>query len=375
MRIVNVETYLLEVPLKTPFVTALRRVDAVQDLVVRIELENGLCGYGEAAPTLVISGDSLQSMQAVVLTVFKPLLIGQSILNFQSMLHQLRHRVVGNSSAKAAVELALYDVRAQLFEMPLCQLLGAEATTLTTDITISMNPVADMVEDARAAVAAGYQQLKLKLGSEPDLDVARVIAIHQAVPAHIKLRLDVNQAWTAKQSIGALRKIEAAGILPELVEQPVPAADLAGLKAVKDAVLTPVMADESAYSPADVATLLAGDCCDIINIKLMKTGGISGALQVLALAEVANKPCMLGSMLESSISVAAAAHLAAAFPQTIRYLDLDGPTLSQFDPVSGGTQFNGPNIVLNRNHGLGIQNIRGLTPWPLAPLPVYTLIP
>ena len=369
MRILNIDTYLLEVPLKTPFVTALRRVDSVQDLVVRIELENGLCGYGEAAPTLVISGDSLQSMQAVIHTVFKPMLVGQSILNFQSLLHQLQRRVVGNSSAKAAVEIALYDVRAQLLAVPLCQLLGGEATSLTTDITISMNPVDAMVSDANKAVADGYQHLKIKLGSEPELDVERVLAIHRAVPGHIKLRLDVNQAWTAKQSIRALRQIEAAGILPELVEQPVPAADLAGLKAVKEAVLTPVMADESAYSPADVVTLLAQDCCDIINIKLMKTGGISGALQILALADVAGKPCMLGSMLESSISVAAAAHLAAAFPHTIQYLDLDGPTLSKFDPVSGGTRFEGPTILLNSSAGLGIQAVKGLTHWPLAALP------
>lgn len=369
MRILNIDTYLLEVPLKTPFVTALRRVDSVQDLVVRIELENGLCGYGEAAPTLVISGDSLQSMQAVIHTVFKPMLVGQSIFNFQSLLHQLQRRVVGNSSAKAAVEIALYDVRAQLLAIPLFQLLGGDTTNLVTDITISMNPVDDMVSDANKAVADGYRHLKIKLGSEPELDVERVLAIHRAVPGHIKLRLDVNQAWTAKQSICALRQIEAAGILPELVEQPVPAADLAGLKAVKEAVLTPVMADESAYSPADVVTLLAKDCCDIINIKLMKTGGISGALQILALADVAGKPCMLGSMLESSISVAAAAHLAAAFPQTIQYLDLDGPTLSKFDPVSGGTRFEGPTISLNSSAGLGIQAVKGLTHWPLAALP------
>ncbi len=369
MRIVKLDTFLLEVPLKTPFVTALRRVDAVQDLIVRIELENGCCGYGEAAPTLVISGESLQSMQAVIQTVFKPLLLGQSIVNFQALLHRLEQAVVGNSSAKAAVDIALYDARAQLFRVPLCELLGAEPVTLITDITISLNDPALMVQDAKNAVAAGYRQLKIKLGGEPALNVERVLAIHQAVPAEVKLRLDVNQAWTAKQSISVLRQIEAGGVFPELVEQPVPAADWAGLKAVKDAVLTPVMADESAYSPQDVAKLLALDCCDIINIKLMKTGGISGALQVLALAAAAGKPCMLGSMLESSISVAAAAHLAAAYPQQIRYLDLDGPTLSCFDPVSGGCQFDGPRILLNQSPGLGIKEIRGLTPWPLAALP------
>jgi L-alanine-DL-glutamate epimerase-like enolase superfamily enzyme len=369
MRIVKLDTYLLQVPLRTPFVTALRRVDSVQDLVVRIELENGCGGYGEAAPTLVISGESLQSMHAVIHTVFKPLLLGQSILNFQALLTRLEQAVVGNSSAKAAVNIALYDARAQLFQVPLCQLFGAEPQTLMTDITISLNDPDQMVQDAKTAVAAGYRQLKIKLGGEPVLNCERVQAIHQAVPAEVKLRLDVNQAWTAKQSIQVLRQIEAAGILPELVEQPVPAADLAGLKAVKDAVLTPVMADESAYSPSDVAKLLAQDCCDIINIKLMKTGGLSGALQVLALAAVAGKPCMLGSMLESSISVAAAAHLAAAYPQQIRYLDLDGPTLCTFDPVSGGCLFNGPQIVLNQSPGLGIDHIRGLTPWPVMTLP------
>lgn len=369
MRIVDIETFLLEVPLKTPFVTALRRVDSVQDLVVRVRLENGIEGYGEAAPTLVISGDSLYSMQALVHTVYKPFLTGQSILNFQPLLHQLQRRVVGNSSVKAALEIALFDARAQLFNVPLCQLLGGDATALTTDITISLNSTANMVQDAKTAVAAGYSQLKLKLGSDPDADVERVLAVHRAVPSTVQLRLDVNQAWTAKQSIRALRQIEAAGILPELVEQPVPATDLAGLKAVKEAVLTPVMADESAYSPADVALLLAEDCCDIINIKLMKTGGLSGAQQILALADIAGKPCMLGSMLESSISVAAAAHFAAAYPATIRYLDLDGPTLSQFDPVAGGSQFDGPRILLNQTPGLGILDVRGLTPWPLAPLP------
>lgn len=369
MRIVKLDTFLLQVPLKTPFVTALRRVDTVQDLVVRIELENGCCGYGEAAPTLVISGESLQSMQAVIHTVFKPLLLGQSIHDFQALTRRLELAVVGNSSAKAAVDIALYDARAQIFKVPLCQLLGAEPRTLTTDITISLNEPAQMVQDAQSAVAAGYQQLKIKLGGEPALNTERVLAIHQAVPAEVKLRLDINQAWTAKQSIQVLRQIEAAGILPELVEQPVPAADWSGLKAVKDAVLTPVMADESAYSPVDVAKLLAQDCCDIINIKLMKTGGISGALQVLALAATAGKPCMLGSMLESSISVAAAAHLAAAYPEQIRYLDLDGPTLCCFDPVSAGCYFDGPHIVLNQSPGLGINHIRGLTPWPMAELP------
>lgn len=372
MQIVEIETYRLQVPLRTPFKTALRTVNVVEDLVVRVVLDNGLVGFGEAAPTLVITGDSLHSMHAVIHQVYKPLLVGRSIHDFNDLLRVVQQAVVANRSAKAALEIALYDVRARAFGVPLYQLLGGGLSELQTDITISVNPVAQMVEDAQSAVARGYRQLKIKLGTDGQLDVARVKAIAAAVPSEVKLRLDANQGWTAKQCIQLLQQLEAAGVMAELIEQPVAASDLAGLHAVTSAITTPVLADESAFDLTQVLSILQGRSADMINIKLMKTAGISQALQIAQLASAFRVPCMMGSMLESSISVAAAAHVASACGITV--LDLDGPELCQFDPVAAVaanikavTQFSGPHIRLNQTPGLGIDAVQGLQLWPWQP--------
>src|SRR5690606_24328242 len=149
------------------------------------------------------------------------------------------------------------------------------------------------------------------------------------------LRLDANQGWTAKQAVAAMHALERAGIVPELLEQPVRAADIEGLKYVTGRVQAPVMADESVFDPAQTLDLLQRRAADIINIKLMKTGGLSSALRIADLAALHGVECMIGCMIESAIPVAAAVHLAAARPGTITRVDLDGPALGRFNPVEG----------------------------------------
>lgn len=359
MKIQQINCYLLTVPLVTPFKTALRTVEVVQDLVVTIECE-GFTGFGEAAPTLAITGESLSSMRYIVEQVLTPKLVGKSLLDFNQLLQIVQQSVVGNTSAKAAVEIALYDLKAQIAGMPLNQLLGGGPTTLSTNLTISVNDTKTMIEDALKAVAQGYQQLKLKVGTDLQQDIQRVIEVSRAVPANVSIRLDVNQGWSAKQSIYALSQIEQAGVVLELVEQPVKAKDIAGLKAVTQAVHTPVMADESAFSPEQVIQLLQQQAVDIINIKLMKTGGISKALLIAQIADLYQIPCMMGCMLESAVSVGAAAHVASAMSPQISKFDLDGPALCQFNPCEGGTQFHHSSIVLNDSPGLGILKLNHL---------------
>jgi len=146
----------------------------------------------------------------------------------------------------------------------------------------------------------------------------------------------------------------------ELLEQPVKAADISGLKYVTDRVNTPVMADESVFSPSQVMDLIQQRAADIINIKLMKTGGLSNAIRIADIAGIYGVPCMIGCMIESSISVAAAVHLAVAKSDVITKVDLDGPSLGQFDPVSGGVRFNESEISISDVPGLGITEVRGL---------------
>jgi len=329
MKITAIELGMLRVPLKTPFKTALRTVETVEDVVVLIRTDSGHTGYGEAPATAVITGDTHGSIIEAIRHFIAPRLIGQEVVNLNRLCTLVQTAMERNTSAKAAVEIALYDLWAQLHGAPLYQMLGGGDPVITTDITIRV-------------------------------DIERVKAIHAAVEGRALLRLDANQGWTAKQAVHAMRTLEDAGVVLELLEQPVKAADISGLKYVTDRVNTPVMADESVFSPSQVMDLIQQRAADIINIKLMKTGGLSNAIRIADIAGIYGVPCMIGCMIESSISVAAAVHLAVAKSDVITKVDLDGPSLGQFDPVSGGVRFNESEISISDVPGLGITEVRGL---------------
>jgi L-alanine-DL-glutamate epimerase-like enolase superfamily enzyme len=223
-----------------------------------------------------------------------------------------------------------------------------------------VDTIEKMVADSLSAIDRGFGCLKVKVGKDIDADVERVKAIHAAVAGRAVLRLDANQGWTPEAAVRALHALEAAGIDLDLVEQPVKAADIDGLKYVTDHVSTPVLADESAFSLGDVVEVIRRRAADIVNIKLMKTGGISTALRIADVCAEHGMECMIGCMLETSISVAAAAHVAVARSNVIGRVDLDGPQLGAFNPVAGGATFDGPRIELTDAPGLGILSVRGL---------------
>jgi len=360
MKITDIELGMLRVPLKTPFKTALRTVDTVEDIVVLVRTDSGHTGYGEAPATAVITGDTHGSIIEAINTFIKPRLIGQDISNLNRICALIESSMERNTSAKAAVEIAIYDLWAQLHGAPLYQMLGGGDPVITTDITISVDYIDKMVADSLSALERGFESLKIKVGKDIGLDIERVKAIHAAVEGRALLRLDANQGWTAKQAVYAMNALENAGVVLELLEQPVKANDLAGMKYVTERVNTPVMADESVFSPHQVFELIQHGAADIINIKLMKTGGISNAIKIADIAALYGVPCMIGCMLESSISVAAAVHLAAAKSDAISKVDLDGPSLGQFNPVEGGVIFNESEITITDAPGLGIVEVRGL---------------
>lgn len=364
MRIQRVELARLRVPLRTPFRTALRTVDATDDVIVLLHDEDGRIGYGAAPPATAITGETHASIVAAITGAIAPRLYGARFDALQDATARVGLALPGNSSAKAAVDIALHDLWSRNHRLPLYRLLGGDAGPhrLLTDLTISVNDVDTMVADACAAVAAGYAALKLKVGLDDGLDVDRVREIHAAVGNRAALRIDANQGWTPRQAVEVIGALEAAGVPMDLVEQPVPAADLDGLKFVTDRVATPVLADESVFGLDDARRVIEGRAADLINIKLMKTGGLGHALAIVDLAAAHGIGCMVGCMLEGSVSVGAAAHMAAARPGAIARIDLDGPALCVADPVTGGTRFDGPRIDLNDTPGLGITAITGLVP-------------
>jgi L-Ala-D/L-Glu epimerase len=360
LKIVGVRCGHLRVPLRTPFRTALRTVEAIDDIVVTIETDSGHVGWGEAPPTAVITGDTHDTILAAIRGHIAPRLIGAEVAELQRLTAIVQGALARNTSAKAAVEIALYDLYGQLQGAPLYRALGGGVPRLTTDITISVDTVDKMVTDALSAIERGFGCLKVKVGKDVSVDVERVKAIHAAIAGRAELRLDANQGWTPEEAVRALHALETAGIELDLVEQPVKAADLDGLKYVTDHVATPVLADESAFGLDDVVELIRRRAADIVNIKLMKTGGISTALRIADVCARNDMECMIGCMLETSISVAAAAHVAVARADVIRRVDLDGPQLGAFNPVAGGAIFDGPRIELTDAPGLGILSVRGL---------------
>ncbi len=356
----------IRVPLKVPFKTALRSVTDVHDLVLTIETDTGLKGYGEAPATAVITGDLLGSMRAA-LALIAPKLIGKNLLDFNAIVRSVHQSVVHHNSLKAALEIALYDLRAQQLGLPLYQLLGGGEPRIKTDVTISLNDTATMVQDCLHAVAQGFDALKIKVGGACvgggswRGDVDRILAIYQAVGPSVALRLDANQGWTPKHAVQVIQALEKAGVTLDFVEQPVKAADLAGLKFVTDNTLTPILADEAVFSVDDALHILSTGSADVINIKLMKTAGISQAIEVANLTRRHHKTCMMGCMLESGISVTAAAHFAVAFSDVVTTIDLDGPQLCNGSAIEGGMAMDGPWIILPNTPGLGIKAVHGVT--------------
>ncbi|MCM3791132.1 dipeptide epimerase [Domibacillus indicus] len=334
-----------------PFITALRTVTSIEFIVVRLLLEDGTEGIGSAAPTMVITGDSIQSMEAAVQTIISPLLIGKEVNDIRALSQAVQQSCVGNTSAKAAVEIALFDAYAKGMNIPLYQVFGGKTNVLQNDLTISINQTSMMVKDAVDAVQNGFTALKVKAGLNADEDLKRIAAIREAVGEAIEIRVDANQGWTKKEAVRIIHRWQHEGLNIAVVEQPVAAGDLEALKYVTDRVETPIMADESVFSPEQAMELVQRKAVDWLNIKLMKTGGIVRALQIADIAQAGGVPCMIGSMMESSISVMAAAHLAAAHPN-IKKIDLDAPLWLEESRVKD-FPFNGPAIMLSKQPGIG----------------------
>jgi len=218
-----------------------------------------------------------------------------------------------------------------------------------------------MVEDTLTAIDLGFETLKIKVGKDPALDIERIKAIYAAVNQRALIRLDANQGWTPKQTVSVMRALEDSGVQLELLEQPVRGDDIEGMKYVTERIHTPVMADESSFGPKEAIEIIRQRAADIINIKLMKTGGISNAIKIADIAGIYGVNCMIGCMLESSIGVAAAAHIAVAKSSIITKVDLDTPALGKYDPVTSGVQFNNSEIKITDLPGLGISKIDNLT--------------
>jgi len=357
MKIVGIEIEEISIPLIKPFKTALRQISASENLIIKVMTDTEHIGFGGATPTAVITGDTMKSIESAIKDFIEPSIINMNIEEIESIMQKINGAMIKNTSAKAAADMAIYDLFGKNLKIPLYKLFGGVTSTIETDITISVNSPEEMAQDAVNYVKMGYNTLKTKVGVDSSLDIERVKAIRKAVGSNIKLRLDANQGWKAKDAVRTIRKLEDLGLDIELVEQPVKAHDIEGLKYVTDNVSTLIMADEALFSDHDAFELLKHRAADILNIKLMKCGGLHNALKINAMAEACGVECMIGCMIESKIGITAASHFAGG-KLNITRADLDATDLMAEDPVLGGVEVIGNKLILPDASGLGIIGLK-----------------
>ena len=353
MKITDITHKTVTIPLVVPFKTALRTVKQIENVLVTVMTDANHCGYGGAAPTAVITGDTLASIRGGIEHI-RDHIVGMQIEAAEDLFQTLNNCLVGNTSAKAAVDMAIYDLIAKSQGVPLYRFLGGAGRSLVTDITISLDTPEKMVADCKKRFASGFNILKIKVGNNPELDIERLQAIYDEVGNQVQIRIDANQGWSPKQGVYVGKELVSRGINIELMEQPVAARDFVGFRYVREHLPVPVVADESVFSPRDALDLIQMGAVDGLNIKLMKCGGIYNALKIATIAEAAGIPCMVGSMMESHLSVGAAAHFAASRSIVTRF-DLDAPLFCSVNPVVGGIFYQGSNVCFTNTPGLGVE--------------------
>ncbi|WP_020573920.1 mandelate racemase/muconate lactonizing enzyme family protein [Actinopolymorpha alba] len=355
--ITQVRCHPVRASLHTPFVTALRRADAVESLLVEVVDDAGHSGWGEAPQVWRVTGESIAGAQACVSGPLQDVVLGRDPDDLAARLREVATAVVGNLNAKAALDVALHDLAARRLGVPLARLLGGTAREVHTDVTLSAGEAADLAAAAKARVGEGFDVLKVKVGVRSEAgaaaDIARVKAVREASGQDVRIRLDANQGWTPREAVRVIRALEDADLRIELVEQPVAAADLDGLAWVSERVDTPILADESVYGIRDLVEVIRRRAADLVNVKLAKCGGLGPARTLLDLADAYGLGTMVGSMMEGPVGVGAAASLVAARGTTL-VNDLDAAWWLADSPVRGGLAYHGATVVLPDAPGLGV---------------------
>jgi len=354
-RITDIEFAPFDMRLKQTFRTSLGAESVEREILVRLRTADGLVGWGEASPWWVVTSETRETNLALApdLAAF---VRDRDPFTVARILADMDAYTPGNPSIKAAFEMALWDLCGKISGQPVYRLLGGYRDSFPTDATVSLDEPATMASEARRIAGLGFKSLKVKVGEVPEKDIERVAGVREAAGSAIDIRIDGNQGWSPADAVRALRGMEKYRI--QFCEQPVPYWDWEGLKHVRESAPIPVMADESVHSPHDAVTAVRMEAVDMINIKLMKSGGILPGLRIAEIAGAADMKCMAGCMGETRVALTAAAHMVAA-GASIVYADLDSAILHTEDPVVGGMEIKDGTIHLPDAPGLGLDLVPG----------------
>jgi L-alanine-DL-glutamate epimerase-like enolase superfamily enzyme len=355
MQITSVEIWPVTMRLAEPYRIAYESVETTTNVFVRIETNGRHNGYGCAAPDRAVTGETSAGTLAIMESVGCPALVGKDPLRLGRILHELRPSMQEHPSARAAIDMALHDLLGKAAGLPLWRILGGYRDCIPTSVTIGILPEAETMSRARDWVRRGFRSLKLKGGRDVHDDIARVVRVREAVGNTVELRFDANQGYSLEQARDFVKGTKRARVA--ILEQPTPRGQSALLGQVTHSVPVPVMADESLMDLRDAFRLARNQLVDMVNVKLMKVGGLAEALQVNAVARAAGFEVMVGCMDEAALSIAAGLQFALA-RANVEYADLDGHLGLEDDPTAGVVRLQDGILYANEAPGLGFDLVR-----------------
>lgn len=342
LRIERIEAIPFAIPYVKPLKFASGEVHTADHVLVRVHTADGLVGQAEAPPRPYTYGETQASIVAVIDQIFAPAMVGTSALDRE--LHRARlHRTIGNPTAKAALDMAVWDVIGQALGQSVHRLLGGYAEGLRVSHMLGFDDPQVMVEEAaRMREQHGISTFKVKVGRDPyQLDVAVVRALREAYGDEIELYIDGNRGWTASDSARALAEMADLGLT--LAEELNPADDVLGRRWLVERCPVPFVADESAINPSQVTREILGGSATAISIKTARTG-FSESERVLHLAEGLGVEVVIGNQIDGQVGTLCSVVFGAAHRSTSRragelsnFLDMSDDLLAEPLVITGGT--------------------------------------
>ncbi|KJF41939.1 mandelate racemase/muconate lactonizing enzyme family protein [Draconibacterium sediminis] len=347
----KIDIYQSPIKLKEPFVISLGPMYHAQNVIVVIHTNHGITGFGECSPFMTINGESMETC-FIVGQYLAQVLKGENPEDIEACTHAMDKTIYGNSSIKSAFDMALYDISAQKAGVPLYQFLGGQNNKeIQIDYTVSLTNPEKMAADAKRIIDNGFEIIKVKLGHSKEQDVESIKKIREAIGPKIPIRIDANQGWKTEEALDILKALTPYKI--QHCEEPIPRWDYMALPEIRRFSPIPIMADETCCDHIDAKRLIDLYACDLINIKLSKSGGIFKALKIVEFAKAAKMEIQVGGFLETRLGFTAAAHFALS-SKNIVYYDFDTPLMMEEDPVEGGILYGEKGkITITETPGLG----------------------